>query len=198
MAGDTSCYWAPWFRSNYKDWDRAPDDFDLSNYQIAHSRLLSELRGELKGSCDLLTQEQQNAFYWKRSSGLTVGGTPDLVAVDGSAACVYDAKTGRPRVSDKFQVMLYMRCLPEAKPEFQGKTMRGRLVYEDRHTVEISDMEIVGEFESHLTYFLNLLDTDVPADKVPSVAECRFCNIGKRDCPDRMETLPELGLYPRD
>lgn len=199
MAGDISCYWAPWFRTNFKDWERAPDEFDFTSWQVAHSRMLSEMRPGLKAASDSLYQESQATFYWERGTGLVVGGTPDLVTVDAASACVHDAKTGKPRTADGLQVRLYMRCLPEALPElFGGKEMSGRLVYEDGHTVEIPPSAIVGEFESHFQHFLGMLDTDVPPDRVPSRAECRFCNIGQRDCEDRMAQLPDLGLYTRD
>jgi hypothetical protein len=37
-----------------------------------------------------------------------LAGTPDLVALRADAGTVYDIKTGKPRVSDQVQVMIYM------------------------------------------------------------------------------------------
>lgn len=45
----------------------------------------------------------------------------------------------------------------------------------------------MGEFETHFDYFMRLLESNVVPDRVPSAGECRFCNIGRPDCDDRID-----------
>ena len=66
-----------------------------------------------------------------RSSDLA-GATPVLSC---ASLCV-DVKTGSPKASDQVQVMLYMYLLPLARPEYQGATIAGQVVYGD-HVVDI-------------------------------------------------------------
>ena len=35
-------------------------------------------------------------------------------------------------------------------------------------------------------------------ERVPSFNECRFCDIGQLDCPDRIETQPDDGADDHD
>ena len=184
MAGETSCEWAPWFRTNYQNWDRPPSDFDLTTWQIAHTRLLREIRQ--KSSAQRVLVENQAQFYYERDSGLVLSGKPDLVLLDGTDGVVVDAKTGQPKASDRIQVMIYMRCLPEAHRLMGDTELAGRVVYQDGHVIEIPPERIRGEFEDQFQYFLDILDSDDEPARVPSERECGFCNIGAGDCPERV------------
>ena len=189
MAGDVSCEWAPWFRSHYKNYAKAPSDFDLANWNIRHTKLLRELRVNKERTADQIMVERQAQFYWERpQSGLVLSGTPDLVAISGNTAEVCDCKTGQPRASDAIQVRLYMYCIPRFNPTLQTKTFVGQLVYED-HRVDIPASALDREFEENLNYFLDILDTpieDAPR-RTPSASECRFCDIARAECPERID-----------
>jgi hypothetical protein len=60
MVGDVSCEWAPWFRSNFSDYEKAPSDFDAMTWRIDHTRLLRELRMELEAAGARVLTEKQN------------------------------------------------------------------------------------------------------------------------------------------
>ena len=42
LAGEDSCEWSSWFKSQYdsKSWEKAPSGFDLAQWQIRHTDLL--------------------------------------------------------------------------------------------------------------------------------------------------------------
>lgn len=189
MAGDVSCEWAPWFRSHYQNYTKAPSDFNLADWNIRHTRLLRELRIEKEETADRVMLEGQNQFYWERpSSGLVVSGKPDLIAISGNVAQICDTKTGQPRPSDAIQVRLYMYCIPQAIPTLATKTFVGQLVYED-HRVDIPAGAAGKDFEENLHYFLDILATSIEnaPRKTPSAGECRFCDIGRAECSERID-----------
>ena len=135
---------------------------------------------KLKGFVDIETPQ----------FGLVVSGKPDLLAISGKTVEVCDCKTGQPRGSDGVQIMIYMYCIPRSKPELREKTFKGQIVYAD-HRVDIPPSAINKEFEKNFGYFLDILDSDEPANKVPSAREWEFCDIGKADCPERIDAPVE-------
>jgi hypothetical protein len=190
MAGDSSCEWGAWFKSHFQGYAKAPSDFDLAAWTIKHTRLLRELRIERQAAGEQTLIEGQGQFYYERpSTGLVVSGKPDLLAISGDTVCVYDAKTGQPRTGDTVQVMIYMYCIPRANPAFQTKTVKGAVVYQDNR-VEIPPGAVNEEFERNFNYFLDILDSDVEPSRVPSPSDCRFCDVGRPDCPDRVDAAP--------
>lgn len=184
MAGEKSCLWSAWFRANFEDFEKAPNDFDQAVWKIRHTRLLHELAAELEEGGEDIRIEEQNRFRYQRPSGLVVAGVADLVSV--SSPTVYDCKTGRPRVSDQVQVMLAMYFLPLCDRNLAGVRLDGCVVY--RHSrLRIPAGAVDDEFRSEVDYFLRLLEEDGPPRRVPSEMECMFCEITKADCPDRFQ-----------
>ena len=188
MAGNVQCHWAPWFRTHYTDYARAPSDFQQAAWAAEHTQLLDKLVKEREARGEGILKEDQNRFRVRRPSGLTIAGKPDLIAVDEKGcATVYDAKTGSPSHSDIIQVMLYTMCLPYGSPIYRGKTLQGCVVYKSGDRSHIPPEAIDKAFRDNVTYFLNLLESPDPPARTPSAMECRFCDIGKADCPDRIE-----------
>src|SRR5437879_4413268 len=77
MSGEQSCEWASWFRAHYKDYDKAPSDFDSAKWQISHTRELRELRLERQKAGERVFLEGENEIRYRTSSGVTVVGKPD-------------------------------------------------------------------------------------------------------------------------
>jgi hypothetical protein len=191
MAGDSVCEWGPWFKTHYQGYSKAPSDFDQATWQVNHTRLLRQLRLEREATGEQILIEGQTRFsYERRAANLVLSGKPDLLGISGETVTVYDAKTGQPRAADKVQVMIYMYCIPLSIPAFEAKTFRGQVVYQDER-VDIPPVAVGAEFEGNFNYFLDILDSDTAPIKVPSSGECRFCDIGKADCPERIDAPPD-------
>ncbi len=186
MAGDRSCIWASWFRTKYKDYNRKPSDFNLAQWKVDHTRMLMDFAVERKRQGDQVYVENQNAFKYKRQSGLILAGKPDLIGVRTDDATVYDIKTGKPNASDQLQVMIYMYCLPRCRGDYRDKKLDGCVVYREDQ-VPIPAEAVDDKFSENLHHFLDMLDADHPALKVPSAAECGFCEITTTDCPERID-----------
>ena len=190
LSGQTSCEWASWFKAqHYSDsWTRMPSDFDLTRWLTAHTALLNESRvtWERKGYSALT--EGQNHFTLRGDSAV-LAGKPDLVARKGDGVKIIDAKTGRPSPADALQVMIYMYALPRALERYRGLKLTGQVAYSD-HVVNIPAEAVDEAFVRNMGQLITRLASEMPARRVPSPGECRFCEITPADCPERAEESP--------
>jgi len=186
MAGETTCEWAVWFKTNYQ-YDKRPSDFDQAGWQVQHTRALRELRLDRQAAGEQVMVDRQNYFRWERpNSSLVLSGTPDLISIGDKDVRIYDIKTGARRDSHRIQVMLYMLCLPREAPVYRQKLLHGTIVYSDGR-IDIPAIAIDAALIDNFNYFLDILDSSAPPDKAPSAAECRFCDIPTSECPERVD-----------
>lgn len=185
LVGENSCEWAAWFRANHEgySYEKVPSTFDATGWQLNHTALINRLREQLESDGKTVFTENQNSFALRGSSA-TLGGKPDLIAIDGATGTIYDAKTGRPSPSHHIQVMAYMYAVPKVLRQFKGVEFDGKVVYTD-HEVSIPAEAVNDRFVGNLGDLVKRIASAVPARKVPSAIECGFCNITKADCPDR-------------
>ena len=102
------------------------------------------------------------------------------------AAACQARLTGRERPSDRIQVMLYMHLAPLAIPAYAGTRPAGCVVY-NGSKVDILPEAVDQKFIEAFEYFLAVIAGLDPAWKVPSCHECRFCDIARTECPERVE-----------
>ena len=188
MAGENQCRWAAWFRSHYKA-DKIPSDFDLAAWTAEHNELVQQRKQKLEDEGFTVYIEDQNRFTLRGKSGVEVCGKADIVAIKKDEAYVEDCKTGTPRHSDYMQVLIYMLALPRVTAHCKGKNLEGRIVYKDS-VVDVPSNKI----DKSLKNLFKDIVTDVggaePLEKVPSWGECRFCDITRADCPERIGVEP--------
>ena len=104
---------------------------------------------------------------------------------------IYDAKTGQESASHIAQVQLYMYLLPKAQIErWRDKKFEGVVMYADGSEKRISVDSVDDAFVTRLAEFMRKMTSDMPPRRVPSLAECGWCELTHADCPDRVE--PEL------
>ena len=185
LVGENSCEWAVWFKAQHEgwSWNRIPTTYDHATWQIGHTARVSECRQRWEEQGHAVFTESQNSFVlYGRSAAL--GGRPDLIAWKGNSGTVIDIKTGQPSPSHSVQVMLYMYAIPKALGQYSGVTFTGRVSYPD-HDIDIPSSAIDDSFVDTLAQLMVRVATVTPARKVPSRAECTFCNITREDCPER-------------
>jgi len=185
MSGEASCLWAPWFKAHHQDTEKVPSDFNTAKWMLEHTSLLTDTRESMDVDGAAVTVEGQNHFHYERN-GTILAGKADIVVRKGSEALVIDCKTGQERASHQVQVLIYMHVLPKCIPELAGYTMSGRLVY-PHHQVPIPASSVSEKFLASFERFMDILSSTKPAHKAPSFYECRFCDITKSDCPQRVE-----------
>ncbi len=200
MVGENGCEWSPWFKAHFDgcSWDKAERSFgqghQMAEVLMRHTALISDTRADLASNSFRVFTENQNTF---RLAGkcATLGGKPDIIALrdldDGNPqGMVMDVKTGKPSPSHIAQVMVYMYAVPKALGQYKGIGFDGQVVYPD-HAVDIPAESLTPEFVANLGALLRRIGGEEPAVKVPSLAECRFCDITSADCPERVEEAAE-------
>jgi hypothetical protein len=185
MAGDTQCHWGAWFKAHNTDYKKMPSDFPRALWQVEHTKTLNELCDALKSEAISIFKKNKNKFTLKRGT-MAIAGQPDLIVLDKpSHFTIYDVKTGQPRQSDIIQVLLYMASL-SYMPLYKHKQLSGCVVYKDNRT-PIPATAVDEAFNGQIKHFLNILDSETPPSRVPSHAECCYCEITSEDCSDRIE-----------
>lgn len=196
LVGDNSCEWAAWFRAHHTNFRRAPDDFDSATWQMNHTALLAQVREHLQDEGRAIFVEKQNRFNLRGASA-TLGGKPDLIALNGDRGIIYDVKTGQPTASDHVQVMTYMYAVPRALGQYRDMTFDGMVVYQD-YEVPIPASAVDEQFIDRLASLIRRISRAQPLPKAPSAMECGFCQISKEECPERVESPPEDGMETTD
>ena len=190
LTGDKSCIWAAWFKANHQGYAKMPSDFNSAKWNMEHTDLMNELVEELEErGCEIFIERQNSFKVESARSGVVVGGTPDIIAVHPDETVkIYDAKTGQESASHVVQVQLYMYLLPKAQSErWRGVKFEGVVVYADGSEKRISVDSVDDAFVTRLAEFMRKMTSDMPPRRVPSLAECGWCELTHADCPDRVE-----------
>ena len=187
LAGDASCEWASWFKAQHdgNSWARMPSDFDQVGWLTAHTSLLNKMSVDWGANGYSVFVEGQNSMAL-RGRSTTLAGKPDLIARKGDTVIIVDAKTGRPNLAHGVQVMTNMFTLPRTLSQYKGLTISGQVAYPD-HVIDVPPEAVDKDFFNQLGELVNGLASQIPARKVPSFSECRFCEITKTDCPERID-----------
>jgi len=189
LAGDAHCAWAAWFRAHHT-YVRLPGDFDAAKWAGDHAAMVREQVEALRQESYTVAIEAQNAFSLQGQLGVTLGGRPDIVAWRDSEALIVECKTGQQRHTDMIQVMIYMLVLPHAQPFWRGRTLTGRVQYQNG-SVPVPAEALDSGFRTRFREMMAQVGGNTILGRVPSFHECRFCDIGNTDCPDRIDSLPE-------
>lgn len=198
ISGESQCEWAAWFKAHFKSEKSSSSNFDLVKWTINHNKLLHKRRDELEQQSYKVQIEDQNSFRLDvikdpqivvKDSPLavfTVSGKVDIVALKDGKGQIEDCKTGRCKNSDQVQVMLYMIFLPMAIEKYKDIIFNGSVIYKDTK-IPIYWEDIDDDLKEVVWNLVGRIGGDGPCRKVPSYNECKWCDISKEDCPQKME-----------
>jgi hypothetical protein len=193
IAGEVHCEWAAWFRAHYT-YDKIPSTFNSAKWTAEHAAMVREQTTGWRADGYSVFVEEQNAFKLPGKSGVTLAGKPDLIALREETVYIIDCKTGLPRHADQIQVLIYMLVLPYVRPAWKHRTLSGRVQYR-QDTVDISAPGVDAQFRTLFRRTMAQVSGTAALPRVPSYAECRFCDITRHDCPQRIE-VPPLEIEP--
>ncbi len=196
MAADRHCEWSAWFRAHYKGYEKTPSDFDLAAWKAAHGEMVRARADELRGEGHTVFVEEQNKFSLKGRAA-TLGGVADLVALRDGEGLVVDCKSGQRRDSDAFQVLTYMLVLPLTHPSCKGVTLAGEVQYRDGR-LPIAAAKLDDQMRGLIRATIERVGGPEPPPRVPSVAECRFCELTAADCPERIDEAQRVEVVETD
>ena len=190
LAGESTCEWSAWFRAHHKDYDKLPIDFDLARWTVEHNELVNARRKTLLDEGFQVYVEEENAFKRRGRTGIVVSGKPDILAIREGRGVIEDCKTGRPRTSDQLQVLSYMLLLPIKNDRTADVIVDGRVVYKTG-SVDVPAQALDAAFRERFVALVHRVGGEKPLAKVPAWSECRWCDIGPRDCLYRVNEPPE-------
>jgi hypothetical protein len=76
-------------------------------------------------------------------------------------------------------------------------TLNGRVVYQDS-TVDIPASKLDQEFRDRFKRMVHAVGGVDVLKKVPSWGECRWCDIPKSECPERIDSRPTATAEDHD
>ena len=191
LSADKHCEWAAWFRAHYQGFAKVPSDFNLAAWKAAHGEMVRSRADELRAGGWTVYVEDQNKFSLAGKAA-TLGGVADIVAVQGDEGLVVDCKSGKQRDSDAFQVLTYMLVLPYTHKACKDVTLAGEVQYRDT-SLPIEAGQLTDELRWLIRGVIERVSGPEPLAKVPSLSECRFCDLTVADCPERVEQSPAGG-----
>lgn len=188
LAGDASCWYSAWIRAHFKIDSVRRGDFDLASWKVTHTEMVEARSAALTADGWTVTLEDQN-FFTLRGRTAKLAGKPDIVAIKGDDALCVDCKSGQRRASDIQQVLLYMFALPLASDRFKDKRLSGEVQYRDG-SIPIQPEQFTDELRARIIQTITKVGASTVPTTTPSARECAFCDVGKADCPSRIETTP--------
>lgn len=190
LLGGKECAWAVWFKAHHKYEKFEEMGGDLAKWSADHDRMMRERTEEFEEMGYEVRREKANDFKLEGAAAI-VAGKPDIVALEpspGRRTILVDGKTGRQRNSDWWQVVFYLFALPKCRPDLvDGRSLEGEVQYKRgdvRNRVKLAD--VTPAVIDDIVKTIKLVAADQPPKKAPSRDECRSCNIGKWDCPERV------------
>src|SRR5262249_29583975 len=191
LAQENQCVWASWFQAHHQQYEKVGSDFPLEQWREEHDQLVAKQAAALQADGYMVYVEDKNSFKVPGKNGVTLSGKPDLVAVRDGHVIIIDCKTGQRRPSDAQQVLIYMRMLPLYFPQYQGLVITGRVQYGDSQDqnsqVPLGSEMLDTQFDTNLRHIMECVTGEAEPERTPSLQECRYCNLTKNDCKDRME-----------
>jgi CRISPR/Cas system-associated exonuclease Cas4 (RecB family) len=185
LLGGNECLWSAWFKAHHKYEKYQEQPLDLVKWNRDHNRLMAGRKRELERDGWTVTTEEQNKFLLEGETAL-VAGKPDIVATKDGQILVVDGKTGRRRDSDLWQVLFYLFAVPKSRPDLKGE-LEGEVQYsqgDERITLTPSDLD--EKRLGDIVELIKIVASPTAPRKTPSRAECERCDIGPKDCPQRV------------
>jgi CRISPR/Cas system-associated exonuclease Cas4 (RecB family) len=198
QLGGDMCRYSAWFKAHFR-YDKYEEmALDLSQWNKEHNALMLLRQRQLEADGWVVEVESQNDFKLEGRKAV-VAGKPDLVARKGDAVRIIDGKTGRERDSDIFQVLVYLYALPLVRPELATKVLTAEVEYgKTKQIIEFGTDALTEERMDEIVGMISVIASDDPPAKVPSREECRRCNVGPKDCPQRVmkdQNVAQVGAF---
>jgi len=180
LSGEDHCWWKAWYKAHYK-YEKLPDGTNFKEWNEKHDAIVARRAQQFRDRGWDVMVEEEATFKLAGVAG-DLQGKPDIVAThNGAVAIVSDAKSGKPRESDHWQVLIYLFAIPMTI--LKGyKDVQGEVEYPDR-TVSV---RLLGPVEvDRIAETMRTVTGDAVPTTTPSEFECRYCDVAS--CKDRVE-----------
>jgi len=179
MSGDVDCHWRPWFLTQHELNKTNPPSDSLRRRLKQHDQLVQTVSARLSQQRVVVSTEVP-LHATISPPGVKLSGSVDIAADDGDIV-LYECKTGRVRLSDQYQLLIYSYLWQQV---YGVRASRLVVVYPDAEKVV---EPLATDFETRLITTLRGLAGPEPLSRVPGL-ECRYCPITRVDCIERLES----------
>lgn len=201
ISGEDRCWWKAWYKAHFayvkradalcescakKDGSPCADPKGCRSsffreYQEKHDRITTKRVEFHRSRGAVLKVEKDGQFKVRGKNGAILSGIPDLVALyPNNVVRVEDAKAGKRRDSDRWQVKVYQWALPLSWLRNVAAKIAGAVAYTDG-VVEVGALT-TADAEKIGTALRIVTGSESPSAE-PSRMECQFCDVA--DCPSR-------------
>lgn len=187
LLGGKQCIYSAWFRARYK-YDKFEEEAkDLTKWNREHTTMMKARATELEELGFTVTLEE--GFKLEGEVAI-VAGKIDILGVQkhadgGSELFVVDGKTGQRRDSDWWQVLIYLFAVPRARKDLVGD-LTGEVHYKrGDERIAVLPSDLTPERKAEIVGMIKLIAGEEAPRKVATRDECKRCNIGVKDCPER-------------
>lgn len=184
LLGGNQCVWSAWFKAHYKYAKFEEEAEQLAEWNRDHSRMMREIRSELEENGWRCAVEAENEFKLEGASAV-VAGKPDLIGTMPGHVLVVDGKTGRERDCDWWQVLIYLFAIQLSRPDLVGNLTAE--VHYKRKRMTVTPNDLTDSRRDDIVQMVKTIAGDTQPPKSPSRHECKRCNIGAKDCPQRFQ-----------
>lgn len=189
LSGEDKCWWKSWYRAHHKyDKREDPDRTRLDAWTKEHDEMVERRAARLRSKGRVVHVEEEAAFKIEGRDGI-LAGKPDIVSVDPATNDhdVIDAKSGKKRQADLWQLWIYLYALPRSWVQGAAVKIRAFVEYkdglapvpplDDRRTKAIVDA-------------VRLVTGPTEPKRVPSARECAWCDVAA--CPERVDKATQV------
>jgi len=174
IAKESKCWYAPWFKATHfykKVLDPSREAF-LAEWTKTHDAMVNQRAAQMKADDWTVRVEDEGEFKLEGKAA-TLAGKPDIVGQREGYALIIDAKSGKARESDHWQVRTYMFAIPLCWLSGH-KSLHGEVQYQDRAVaVEFEERHVERIAEA----IRKIADVAHPPEAVPSSFECGRCDL---------------------
>jgi CRISPR/Cas system-associated exonuclease Cas4 (RecB family) len=191
LGGDDQCKWKVWFKAHHT-YEKVsdPDSSSLQRWRRNHDALVEARVQHVDKEGWSIWRENETEFKLEGESAVIAGKTDFAIkSITTGTVVIGDGKTGAPKSSHWWQVLLYMYALPRARKDLeidQAKVF-GEIFYSDAPKISIPISELNERRRAEIFHLIKAVGGEDEPRRVPSFSECRKCNISKTDCPERVE-----------
>lgn len=194
LADPSQCLVPLYVQSRFKI---AKEDAYMGDWASRHSAIMESVAGRMlaKGR----TVELEKEIEVTSKTGIPIVGSIDVWSPEhrGQPAVAADAKTGKPKPSDRLQVNLY-QLMASVNPDF-GLTVPpiGLIKYHGGEEIWLAADQAGAELAFRLSRLMEAVAASSSPLTSPSKSNCRFCSL-KHLCPDavlRQKAAPTTTLF---
>lgn len=197
LAGEAHCRFRPWFQAHFRYDKREDTGFDADAWKAQHTAAARRRADELRADDWTVKVEDQNKFTLKGHTAL-LGGKPDIVATKtlhvnrrptATVTRIVDAKTGKPKGADWWQVLIYMVAARLLNDQERPQILEGEVYYPDAPPRLVQPEELTPEREQDIYSTIAWVAGIETPPTTPSAFECSRCDI--LACRDRVTVEDE-------